>query len=462
MFSFLLNILTIKPPKRSMALALSAICTTISLSFTKLLSILFVPLLLVGCGEWEGDDDGDLRNLSTYTVSFYDDELEFLETKKVVRGGSVDLDAKATEYGVANWYLPKNSTPTEGTFTPRESVRFYAAADVTEISDQSELNSVRGNLLGRYILIQDIALEARGDGFDETLGWLPIGDSIDRFSGIFNGNFHKISGLWINRPSDNDIGLFGYAIDRGTVIKNLGVLIDDNGGIKGRSNVGAIAGTIYNTVITNSYSIGNVSSENDQIGGIAGYVGYTSTISNSYSKASVNGRTAVGGIAGSVHQSSTVTNSYSAGDVGGTTNVGGIAGNVGVGSTITNTYSKSSVNGHTQVGGIAGYSSRSSMTNSTAINQEIEGMTETNRIVGYVTTWNFVLSNNFALDTIKVNGSVKNSNDADGLDGADKTDGILKTQATYEMGLGWAFGSNASHPWKMDEDGGYPCLYWED
>ncbi|MDR1976915.1 MAG: InlB B-repeat-containing protein [Campylobacteraceae bacterium] len=368
-----------------------------------------------------------------FRVAFYGAELDLLETDIVTKGDSIDLGAKKSKYGVGEWYQAKSSDPLEESFTPDSDINLYAVPDIIEISNQTELNGVRDNTSGSYLLIKDIELESTGDGFEGSAGWLPIGVApSDPFVGIFNGNGYKISGLWINRPQTYEVGLFKRI--KGGTVKNLGVLIDDdNGGIKGEDNIGGIAGLINtNSTIANSYSIGSVSGNNN-IGGIAGYM-----------------------------QNSAIANSYSIGSISGNIGVGGIAAYVGDGSNITNTYSKASVSGDMAVGGIAGYVFQSRVANNAAINQEIIGSSGVNRIVGVVAAVN-TISDNFALATMNVNGAQRFSDNAGGLDGADKTDADFKSQETYEVDLSWSFdGENASHPWKIDEGESYPYFYWED
>ncbi|MDR1976919.1 MAG: hypothetical protein LBQ18_08030 [Campylobacteraceae bacterium] len=412
----------------------------------------------------KGADENSLRNFDSYTVSFYDTNLELLESKSVTKGVGVNLDDKKSEYGVYGWYLAKDSIPIEASFTLEGNISLYAAPNVIEITNQSELDDIRNDPLGSYILISDIALESGEDGFDEVQGWLPIGDDMDPFGGIFNGNAHKISGLWVDKTSGDDYaGLFGRV--EGGRIKNLGVLIDERG-VKGESYVGGIAGDIgSNSVITNAYSIGDVSGTY-YAGGIVGCVGYGSEVTNTYSAGDISGTYNIGGIAGWVMSDSKVTNSYSKATVKGDTDVGGIAGSVTFSSMITNSCSAGDIRGVNNAGGISGSVEYNSwVTNSAAINQEVVGRYDTNRVVGRLES--STVSNNFALIDIRVNGFPKTDNDADSFDGADKTIGELKMQKTYanasiDGGLGWDFGNGASSPWKMDEGEGYPYLYWED
>lgn len=104
------------------------------------------------------------------------------------------------------------------------------------------------------------------------------------------------------------------------------------GGLVGENDRGAVV---------RSYATGSVSSTSNQIGGLAGILlndnGSTATasISDSYSKGSVNGGSSVGGFVGSTGSSTSVTRSYVAGSVTGVTTPQAFAGS---GGTVTNSY----------------------------------------------------------------------------------------------------------------------------
>jgi hypothetical protein len=357
---------------------------------------------------------------------------------------------------------------------------------IIEIRTQAELNEVRNYLVGKYKLMNDIALDSNGAGFDVN-GWLPMG----AFTGIFDGNGHKITGLWIDRGSMDNVGLFGLA--QSATIKNLGVEIGSRG-VRGRYQVGGIVGHVVGGTIANSYSTGSVSGSADGVGGIAGYMQGSSSIINSYSTGSVSGsRHQVGGIVGLMQSSSSIINSYSTGSVSGSSyNVGGIVGLMQSSSSIINSYSTGSVSGGDSVGGIVGdmesssttnsYSTGSvsvsgqyvggiagiidggSITNNAAINPSVSGRYNVNRIVGYIRGGG-TASNNFALNTMTVSGKI------DGNAGTSKTIAQLKTQSTYSNpvngdgrgGLGWKFGNDDANPWKIasNKNNGLPYLYWE-
>jgi hypothetical protein len=303
-----------------------------------------------------------------------------------------------------------------------------------EIRTQADLNNARNYRTSIYKLMNDIALDSNGPGFDKD-GWQPISinTSPNSFKGTFDGNGHKITGLWINRPANEYVGLFGKIGD--TTIKNLGVEI--SGSVYGHQFVGGIAGSLDGGTITNSYVSGSVASTgNSDVGGV------------------------VGGIAGYVHGAS-ITNSYSTGSVSSSGhNVGGIAGYLSLSASITNSYSTASVRGNNNnvhIGGIAGAIDRSLTTNNVAINPSVSGGMDVNRVLGHF--YSGSISNNFALDTMTVTGKGTGGNNA----GTDKTITQLKIQANYANSLGWNFGDNDTNPWKIDpyKNDGLPYLYWE-
>jgi hypothetical protein len=384
-------------------------------------------------------------------------------------GGVVEANLSGT-YG--SYITVPNAPPKSGyTFTqwkedggtvtiPSGTATYTIVRDITfkpeyvegvEIRTQADLDNVRNNMAGKYMLMNNIALSDSGAGYDSS-GWQPIGTQSNPFKGTFDGNGHKITGLWMDRGSTKDVGLFGWT--QGATIKNLGVEIGGRG-VKGKDAVGGIVGSMHSSdSITNSYSTGSVSGIS-WVGGIAGYLYGSCSITNSYSTGSVSGGV-VGGIVGYMYSSS-ITNSYSTGSVSGSSQVGGIAGYVRISSSITNSYSTGSVSGSgSYVGGIAGAMASGSITNNAAINPSVSGGSDANRIVGYI--YSSTVSNNFALNTMTVTGTASYGNA-----GTSKTITDLTTQSTYSSGLGWNFGNDENNPWKIDpyKNNGLPYLYWE-
>ena len=153
----------------------------------------------------------------------------------------------------------------------------------TLIRTLADLNDVRDNLAGDYILGANIDLSS-------VENWQPIGDSYDNaFRGSFDGDGYTISGL--NSSNHQSVGLFGFA--RNANINNLGVLAGNISAFTSDSipdsdsYAGGLVGYAINIQISNSYAVvaGNISSTSavysSYAGGLVGYV-YGSQISNSY------------------------------------------------------------------------------------------------------------------------------------------------------------------------------------
>jgi len=174
-------------------------------------------------------------------------------------------------------------------------------------------------------------------------GWVPIGVNGKQFSGTFDGGGNVISKLTINRPDAETQGLFGGLINGN--VQNLG-LEDVN--IKGRRLVGGIAGNIsMSGSVTNCYSTGTISGQ-EYIGGLVGSISNYSSLKNSYSSVVVSGTgSSTGGLVGDI-TSSDVASCYSIGTV--------------------------SISSGQNFGGVAGYfGGAGSLTNSVALNLEVKG-----------------------------------------------------------------------------------------
>ena len=123
-----------------------------------------------------------------------------------------------------------------------------------EIWDWYDLHAVRDNLGGSYLLMNDLDsttagyMELASETANWRRGWEPIGTSDDRFTGSFNGQGYEIRDLFINRPDENYVGLFGL-VDEGGVMENVGVV---NATVAGKQHVGGLVG-INDGTVTNSY-----------------------------------------------------------------------------------------------------------------------------------------------------------------------------------------------------------------
>jgi hypothetical protein len=301
-------------------------------------------------------------------------------------GTLVDLVAEADEgYLFVNWIGNVNAianvyaASTTITMNGDYSITANFAIAI-EIRDWYDLNAIGNNLSGSYILMNDLDSTTAGyeelasETANEEKGWQPIGTGDDPFTGAFDGQGHEIHDLFINRPDEMYVGLFGY-VDDGDIIKNLGVV---NATVIGREYVGGLVGyneegNVSNSyftgsvtgtwqvgglvgrndgVVSNSHSSGSVISDDGVVGGLVGSNSDPATVSNSYSTGNVSGNWSVGGLMG--ENDGTVSNSYASGTVVGTgESVGGLIGsNVGP---VSNSYATGSVIGVGLVGGLVGY-----------------------------------------------------------------------------------------------------------
>jgi hypothetical protein len=366
--------------------------------------------------------------------------------------------------------------------------------DVAEISTFAQLDAIRNNLSGSYKLTADIAIPSNWtpigscnanmwDNFNETA--IDFTSGITPFTGSFDGNGFKITGLNINNATAICAGLFG--ITRNATITNVAL---ENVNIIGGSHVGGIVGFALKSTITNSYTTGSVTSSHiagnsSASGGITGFT-IGSTIKSSYSAANITSTSnnaqdangdggtdaSSGGIAGYA-VGSTITDCYSTGNI--TSNAkawaksGGIVGSLDdsfSGNTIERCYSSGTViangdltDGDAYAGGIIGEDSgNSTIRNNVAANSGISGTgdeVQRGRVMARYDD-SSTISNNFALDSITSNPSYDPENE-----GISKSASALTTQTTYSNtttagGLGWNF----TNVWKMTA-GNYPILYWQ-
>jgi len=283
-------------------------------------------------------------------------------------GTVVNLVASATRgYDFVNWtgdvgtITNVNAAATNITMNDNYSI---AANFALEIWDWNDLDDIRDNLGGTYILMNDLDSTTAGyedlasSRANEGKGWQPIGTYDDLFTGSFDGQGYEIRDLFINRADESGVGLFGAVGSGGGIIKDIGVV---NVTVTGNSSVGSLVGGSTGTV-SNSYSTGSVTG-GEYVGGLIGV--NIGTVSNSYSSGNVTGTggqqsLSVGGLVGV--NTGTVSNSYSSGNVTGTgeqqsLSVGGlVAVNTG---TVSNSYSSGNVTGTGKqqslyVGGLVG------------------------------------------------------------------------------------------------------------
>ena len=133
-----------------------------------------------------------------------------------------------------------------------------------------------------YIQTADIDLD--GGTFNPIGG--KAGTGYTKFSGNYNGDYHKIYNGSISKPNDYYVGIFAHIERYNGTVKNLGSEIN----ILGKTYVGGIVGELRG-IIENCYATGDVTatieSGNAYLGGITGDC-YYGTIRYSYSTCKIN------------------------------------------------------------------------------------------------------------------------------------------------------------------------------
>lgn len=172
---------------------------------------------------------------------------------------------------------------------------------IASYGDTMRINSVNDFVLFRDIVNSDkkdingvlnVDIDLSSVCGEKIGSWTPI----SCFRGSFNGQFHKVAGLFINKNGihaedwsyweDNEyLGLFD--VNFGT-IKNLGV----SGEVMSDAiTVGALCGRNESDIV-NCYNEAKVTSTNGRAGGIAGYM--SSNVYNCYNVGDVTGAIAAG------------------------------------------------------------------------------------------------------------------------------------------------------------------------
>lgn len=339
-----------------------------------------------------------------------------------------------------------------------------------EIATAAQLNNIRAPyLIYEFIQTANIDLSAYSSGE----GWMPIGTSGTPFAGNYNGNGYVITGLKINKPTVSGVGLFGEI--NSAVLANIAL---EGINITGNDLVGGIAGRVDgSSTITNCYTTGSVSGST-QVGGLVGHL-FSSDIIGSYSKCTVTGEGSSGGLVGFSY-TGTISNSYATGNVtSGGNETGGLIGNMEGGGEINQSFAKGKVTGVDNTGGLAGRISESEIYNCYGTGEVISiSGSATGGLVGYLGNTNAASINN-SYSTGKVTGSAFVGGLLGELDGASIVDqsvwdeitstqnisaggsgeitSILKTQTHFESTLGWDLIST----WTIQEGVSYPYFQWQ-
>lgn len=266
-------------------------------------------------------------------------------------------------FGVLNLAFADQTEPVPEGYTP-----IYSAED---------LNNIRNDLAGKYILMNDIDLSVYEN-------WEPIGTYDNPFTGELNGNKKTIYNLKIEIISEEKIAfaaLFG-AVTNGR-LSNI-ALNECNINVNAKADKiwgvcasGLVALGNRNSTIENCIVSGSISVQTDKKAYASGVAsGFSGTIKNCKNLASVSvyvpnefdcDQISVGGVvgyfSGLLEKSSnygTIRAEYNSEELNGWVNIGGIAGYSMDGESINNCYNIGTVEEETnqilRLGGIAGYS----------------------------------------------------------------------------------------------------------
>ncbi|MDG6220265.1 MAG: GLUG motif-containing protein [Candidatus Thermoplasmatota archaeon] len=272
------------------------------------------------------------------------------------------------------------------------------------VEDVLDLQAMNGDLTAFYALANDIDASATA-GWNGGEGFTPIGSAVTPFTGRLEGRDFKITGLHINRPAENGVGLFGIIGMSGRV-ENLGLVgcsitggAWDVGGLAGQNSgevencyvigsvtgVGFVGGLIgWNVdggMVLDSYASGTVTGTGSHVGGLVGgneggltycnasaetlgnmYVGglvgssggFLGSVGESYASGATTGNEYVGGLIGLLN-GAMVSECHSSGETTGDAHVGGLIGRIESGS-ISACYAEGDTIGNSAVGGLVGTS----------------------------------------------------------------------------------------------------------
>ncbi len=219
---------------------------------------------------------------------------------------------------------------------------------------------LRNRLTNSFVLMNDIDLTSYIDENYATDGWLPI----NNFAGVLDGGDFTISGLWIERPTTDNVGFFGLLgndtnSNAVTIeIKNLTIAIAASEAVTGSSLVGGLVGFSNDGLrVSNVHLVGGdggskvmsmavgAETEIGRSGGLIGGIDRTTIIGSSSSvDVESSGANRIGGLVGMVN-GSTIDQSYATGDViGASIRIGGLVGFANLeGTSITNSYATGNV-----------------------------------------------------------------------------------------------------------------------
>ena len=240
-----------------------------------------------------------------------------------------------------------------------------AGAMTYQISNYDELKRFaslvnRGQTDISAVLKADIVCKNNQDDENYAADWEPIGSQSYPYTGVFDGQGHRIIGLTTYSEQNSYAGLFGYIQGvkdgdntTGGIVKNVGI---EGGSITGVFYTGGVAGYNEGGIIENCFNTGTVYGSRNYIGGVVGYNG-GGTVAKCYNTGNVSGDGSyVGGVAGGNLPGSYVENCYNTGNAKSSDNyAGGVVGYNEENAVIQNCYGTGTATANFRAGAVAGH-----------------------------------------------------------------------------------------------------------
>ena len=366
------------------------------------------------------------RESVTVSVAAYDyDEEELID----LRVEDIELDHRGTEQYVAfdeTLDLPTHVTAKLfvwdelGSGVPLQEATELrlgmlgegTAEDPFEIRTWQDMENIRWNPDGHYVLVNDLELDGTPRG--------QIGSGTTPFTGVFDGQGHSITGYI---PTENG-GAGVFAVNEGT-IRNLSV--ED-------ADINTAQGTVGLLVDFNA-----------------------GTVENSWTSGSIVGQSRVGGVVGD--STGTVTDSYSTADVRSrSTEAGGVVAVAMAGSDTQRVYSTGNVTSDTRnVGGVVGYGySGTDVHDAISLNESVTAPSYAHAVVGRVLSGQTAnLSGLLASDASYVSVESLNEEPAENnWKGRVVSEDETQRPELYTDDLGWDFNED----WQWDDQAQRPIL----
>jgi|GEM_PF-1118332 len=300
--------------------------------------------------------------------------------------------------------------------------------------------------------------------YNQGQGWEPIGTTVNEFHGHYDGDGHVISGLTINRPATNNVGLWAFVGENG-MVTNLGLqdaqVVGGNyvvgtmvafnrgtltevyatGSVSGGYRVGGLVGENSPGTVSYAHADVEVTANDGRIGGLVGF-NVNGTVTDSYATGNVTAGWYVGGLVGR-NLNGSIQRSYATGNITGSNSVGGLVGDT-EGGNIANSYATGPATGGGAVGGMIGYLWQTNVSNTYSTGSVSGTSWGIGGLIGY--RFGGQVSSSYW------NTETSGQNSSDG--GTGKTTLEMVLQETF---AGWNF----QQTWDIIAEASYPFLAWQ-